>query len=367
MIDKERLEELSQPVLQIYNEIETEMLVRIAKRLAGEIGEPEDLPAWEQRKIEQLGLLTEDNITVIQERSGKTREEVQKTLETAGFEGVQQNEDLLKAAKGQVVDLIDPPAPEDSNAILNILSAYESQAIDIFNLTNSTMLEQSEQVYRNIISQTVADVNAGLKTPQVALRDTIRRWAHNGVPALVDKAGREWGAEGYVRMVIRSTTNNVTNEMQDQRFDEWGQDLIEVSAHIGARPKCAPYQGRIFSRSGESNRFPAINSTSIGELDGLFGINCHHVKYPYFPGLSKKRYNPPTKTKNERAYKNSQRQRKLERDIRKAKTEKRMMEALRDEEGVNKANQRIYDDQVKLRKFIKDTGRTRRRNREQIY
>ncbi|MEB2280190.1 phage minor capsid protein [Lysinibacillus xylanilyticus] len=43
--------------------------------------------------------------------------------------------------------------------------------------------------------------------------------------------------EGYINMVIRSTTNNVTNGMQLERFKEHGIDLIEVSSHIDARPK----------------------------------------------------------------------------------------------------------------------------------
>ncbi|MFB4164797.1 phage minor capsid protein [Alteribacillus sp. JSM 102045] len=367
MINKERLEELSQPVIEIYNGMQAEMLERIARRLAGEIGDSSDIKDWEVRKIEQLGLLTEDNIKVIEERSGKTREEVRKALETAGFEGIEENESMLENALERGADLNNPGTPESSERLFDILGAYQAQAEDIFNKTNATLIDQSEEVYRRILDRTVAGVTAGIKTPQQALRDSVRSWAHNGVPALIDSAGREWGAEGYVRTVIRSTTNNVTNEMQDHRFDQWGQDLIQTSSHMGARPKCAPYQGKVYSRSGDSKQFPALSSTSIGEPDGLRGINCHHVFYPYFPGLSRKRYQPKNKKENDAAYKRSQRQRKMERDIRNAKTEKRMMEALGDEEGVKLANQRIFDRQAKMRKFIKDTGRTRRRNREQVY
>ncbi len=168
-------------------------------------------------------------------------------------------------------------------------------------------------------------------------------------------------------MLTRTLSNNVTNEMQEQRFEEWGCNLVEVSSHAGARPKCAPYQGKIYSRSGGNSRFPNLGSTSWGEPDGLFGINCHHVKYPYFPGYSKKRYQPVSQKKNDRAYENSQKQRKIERDIRKAKTEKRMMEAAKDEVGIAAANQKIRDKQEQMRNFIKETGRTRRRANEQLY
>src|SRR5690606_668684 len=109
-----------------------------------------------------------------------------------------------------------------------------------------------------------------------------------------------------------------------------GNDLVEVSAHDGARPLCEPYQGRIFSLSGNHPDYPALADTSMGDPAGLFGVNCGHVKYPYIEGISRQRYKPRDPEVNDRQYENSQKQRYLERQIRYAKREQMMLEEIGD-------------------------------------
>jgi DNA-binding phage protein len=370
MADRELLEQLSEPVVRIYDEMQTEMLENIVKRLAQDksLLEDENFVEWHFRMLNQLSGLTEENIELIAKKAGIAREEIEKAIRKAGFGILRQNEDILQRAYKAGANLNVPPPLNQDTTILNILTSYQRQAENTLNLVNSTLIAQAEQAYRDILDRVVADVLTGLKTPQEALRDTVRGWAHRGLPALVDRAGRHWSVEGYVGMVVRTMSNRVANEMQEARFDEWGVDLVEVSSHMGARPLCAPYQGRIYSRSGRSNRYPNLyTDTSYGEPAGLFGINCGHVQYPYFPGLSKKTYNPMPAKQNERAYENSQRQRKLERDIRNLKREKRLMEQLGDEEGVRLAQERLRERQAAMRRFIQETGRTRRPDRERIY
>jgi hypothetical protein len=165
---------------------------------------------------------------------------------------------------------------------------------------------------------------------------------------------------------MRSVTNDVTNEMTNERIRSYGGDLIEISAHSGARPKCAPYQGRIFSLSGTHPKYPAFSITTYGEKDGLFGINCGHQQYPFFEGVSEQTFQPLPTAKNAESYKESQKQRQYERDIRKAKSRERVLAAAGDEEGAEKARQLVRQRQARMRGFIDDSGRTRRYGREQI-
>ncbi|MFA2861499.1 MULTISPECIES: phage minor capsid protein [Bacillus] len=136
---------------------------------------------------------------------------------------------------------------------------------------------------------------------------------------------------------------------------------------IRESPKCAPYQGRIFSMSGKSKKYPAWSTTSYGDAAGILGVNCRHIKYPYIPGMSTKRNEPQDYAENNRVYKESQRQRSLERDIKKAKREVMLLEELGDKEGVKLAKQKVSQRQAAMRDFIKATGRRRRPEREKIY
>lgn len=363
-----RLQELSQPVIDIYIKMQNEMLLNIVKRLKDHEGLlMDDVIAWQVEKLNQLGGLTEENIRLIAKAAGVGVRDMVNMLREAGVEALGPNESLLEAVKRKGANLNQPPPVREDPTIRNILKAYERQARDTLNLVNSTMLEQSRQVYRDIINRTTAEVLAGIKSPQRALRDTIRGWAHRGLPALIDRLGRRWSVEGYVGMVTRTMSNRIANDMQQARFDGWGVDLIEVSSHAGARPLCAPYQGRIFSRSGNHPKYPPFDTTSYGLPAGLFGINCGHVQYPFIEGVSIRRYHPYDEAENARIYEESQKQRAIERSIRNAKTEARLLEELGDEEGMAAARKRVRNQQARMREFISETGRTRRRDREQIY
>src|SRR5690606_15723082 len=103
------------------------------------------------------------------------------------------------------------------------------------------------------------------------------------------------------------------------------------------------------------------------EPAGLFGINCRHVQYPYFPGISRRTYKPYPAEENARAYKLQQTQRRYEREVRAAKREQRLRAQLGDTEGAKQAAQRVRQLQARLRQFTEENGLTRRYDREQIY
>ena len=365
-MDKRKLQRLSQPVVDVYLGIEEQILVNIAKRLARhDTLLEEDIQLWQSQSLDEIESLSNENLEFIAEQSGKTVKAIRKALQDAGYGSLMENEDILQEA-AKAGRLNEAPPIKESAALLSILESYERQALNTFNLVNTTMLDQSRQAYLDIINRTTGQVLAGVSTPREALRQTVSEWAEIGVPALVDRSGRRWTTEAYVSMITRSTSNNVANDMQQARFDEYGVDLIEVSSHAGARPLCAPYQGRVYSRSGNSNKFPPFSETSYGHPAGLFGVNCGHVQYPYIDGISRKTYQPYPKRENDRIYENSQKQRYLERRIRYAKREMSMMEAMGDSEGMEIAKRKVLDRQANIRQFIKRTGRTRRYEREQI-
>ena len=374
-MDRNRADELSAPLLEVYLGIEDQLLQNIVKRikrtddLLDEIengdGDPALIHAWQVEALTQLGDLTQEQIRIITRKSNRAADEIKNMLEQAGYSLIDDVEDILQ--DGVDRGILRPPeeSARRSEILSEILLTFEGQARDIFNLVNSTLIGQAGRQYTDIVNRTVGIVLAGSTTPREAIRTGVRELAERGIPALVDKAGRRWSTEAYLSMVTRSMNNEIANRMQDARFDEMGVDLVEVSSHAGARPKCAPYQGRIYSRSGRHPYYPALSTTSIGHPAGLFGINCGHVKYPYFEG-SRRTYKPYPKAENDRIYEESQKQRYLERRIRHAKRELELMQTLGDEKGIAEAKAKIRQRQEAMRKFIDDTGRTRRYDREQI-
>lgn len=178
-------------------------------------------------------------------------------------------------------------------------------------------------------------------------------------------------------MDMRSTLGNTARAAQDARCDEYGINLIEVSSHMGARPLCATYQGRIFSRDGSKGvtvdgaggkiYYTPLSETSYGQPAGLFGINCGHVQYPFVPGINFQRYFPYPKEENDRRYMQFQQQRAMERCIRAAKRECMMLQETGDTEGLQKASLRLRNQREKYKTYCKETGLKQHNDRTQVY
>lgn len=351
-------------VNELYLELEREMLTKIGRLIAtNKVITPDNVINWQVERLQLLGRLNDEQIRLIAKTSRKTPEAVKQWLSEVGMMAADEIEPGMREA---LPNLVVPPIG-DSNRILETILLFESNARDTLNLVNSTMLATSTQAARDIVAKVTAEVLTGTRTHDQALRTAARQLASQGVTALVDKAGKRWSVEGYMPMMTRAISAQTAAKAQEARMDDYDIDLVEISSHAGSRPTHIKYQGKIYSRSGNSRRYPSLSETSYGSITGIVtGINCRHVMYPYVQGKSIKRYEPYDKRESEELYKLTQRQRAIEREIRAAKKELRMMEQLKDGQGIAEAKKLVRDRQAKIRAFIDEHELTRRRNREQI-
>lgn len=355
------------PVELLY-EAENEILSEIARLLGwGNIASAE----WKMDRLQKMGGLTDRAAAIIRRYRAAIEQGTLSEVDQAAMDQLARSGRVFDEAKRAGATVASPLPADADPAIQATIKAWQNSARDQMNLAMANMLQNAGQLYADTINRTTAGVLSGGMTGREALVRTVREWAAQGIPSITDKAGREWTSEAYANMVIRTNVTRVSHEVQLERSKEFGADLIEVSSHAGARPLCAPYQGRIFSISGQSREYPALASTSYGEPAGLFGINCGHFSYPFFPGISRQSYAPDEtdeqKEENARVYQESQRQRSIERAIREAKRQAVVYEALGDEGALAQAKGLLRDRQAAMRDFIEETGRTRQRAREQIY
>lgn len=342
--------------------------MRAIARLLGQ-GDVESAD-WKINSLAKLGALNEQAVAIIRSYRDAIHEGVLTEVEKAAFDTLLQSDALFQRAKDAGATLTDVLPADADPAIRNLIEVWQKQAIIQTNLAMATLLENTGQVYVETLNRTTMQVLSGAMSGREALVTAVREWSESGVPSIVDRAGRQWTTEAYANMVIRSNVRNVTTAVQMERGRQYGNDLIEVSAHAGARPLCAPYQGRVFSVSGQTEGYPKLSETSYGQPAGLFGINCGHNQYPFWEGVSRQRYapddTPEQVAENERAYLESQKQRYLERHIRAAKRAVSVWEAKGDAKNADLARQTVRDRQKTMRDFIADTGRTRRNAREQV-
>ncbi len=95
-------------------------------------------------------------------------------------------------------------------------------------------------------------------------RDFVEQLQRQGVTCFTDKAGRKWSLHNYADMVTRTTSRQAETLALITRDPE--QDLYKMSSHYGACKLCAPYQGRVYSKSGTSPYYPPLAS-AFGKID----------------------------------------------------------------------------------------------------
>ena len=388
-LDKLTALRLSEPVEDAYLECIDRLIANIAKHLG--TGKAFRTADWEVRKLAELGQLTAENARIINEATKRVPMEIRLALEQSSAIALRDLESLIdKAIKAGAIE----QAPVDST--IELVETIMSRAIEQANITNTTLLESARGAYLRAVNDVVqweefsigaigqkyiADamnqgaiaVVTGTETRTQALKKAISQLADRGLYGLVDRAGRHWSPEAYMGMVIRTTSHNTAIDSVRAKQQDYNSDIFQVSQHPGARPLCYPYQGKFYSWSGASgtytdgngakHKYSGIQSTSYGKPAGLFGINCGHYPLPQIPKVTI----PQDKLEQDKKlYQESQQQRAYERDIRNAKRKREAFaeagldDAAKEQEAVIRARQE------RMREFVKQTGRTRRYDREQI-
>ena len=386
---------LAAPIADAYMSVEERLLVRIARQLSlNDDHQLNEVSKWQLKQLAKHGLLRQDAHKIIAagtkgipgDVAETVRQAIDDTLAEDGIQSMWHNQRFAESA---------------ANAVRH----YRNQAKDVYNQVNTVMKykaestfvravntvadkwtqeqrrEQSEiankQDMLNILNSNTAAVVSGAESRTKAVRTTIHEMAQKGIPAFVDKSGREWSPEAYVNMDIRATVKNTALEAQFSTMDSLGQDVFEVSSHPGSRPKCRPWQGKLISRSGRTTEITDINGrkhkviplsqTSFGEPDGLFGINCGHRPRGVSDGLFRKSSVEYDDTEDKELYNKVCKQRELERKVRKSKTEADMLEAAGDTEGAKEVRRKMAEQNKALKSYCDSNGLKYRSDRVRTY
>lgn len=380
-------QQLAEPVDGLYQDLEAQILLNIARHLQG-WEQPIATDTWLLQKLAELGRLNQENIKLIAKMSGLSQTAAERMLNAAAEDAIKTIDPGLRylARRGLIDEAV---AVKKSKNVRQVMKDYRKQAKDTLNMCNTNMLYKANEKYRgliNNIAQEARDVlNSGAtgvvngtEARQQAVRRCIRQLNEKGIPAFVDKRGREWSPEAYVNMAMRNTAKNTADEVQNARIQDAGCNLIQIDSHSGARPKCAKDQGKVFDLNngsgytedlhGKKIRYYPWSSSSYGEPDGILGINCRHHKWPFIPGVSIQRHFPTEDMDaNDKLYKQTQVQRALEREVRKQKRECMMLDAAGDQDGFEEASVRLKSKEAALKDYVsKHKDLHRRKDREQV-
>lgn len=269
---------------------------------------------WQLQTLQEAGYLLEDIQKELAKATGLMQTEIAEAMEDAGVKALEYDDSIYRAA-----GLSPKPLEQSPHLIRLMQSTYEATMGDWTNFTG-TWAAAAQQSFVKAMDNAYTQVASGSMSYSEALVEAINGIVKDGV--IVEyPSGHTDTIETATLRCIRTGVSQATGRIQMARMDEMGVDLVLVSSHLGARPDHQIWQGDIYSRSGTDPKYPDfVQSTGYGTVTGLCGANCRHNFGPYIEGM----HNPfedYDSEENRKAYETQQRQRTLERRIRKTKRE----------------------------------------------
>lgn len=345
-------------VADIYHQLTLDLFDQVIDRIKerGSASLDDNPYIWQLEKMNEMGLLNEDNLKLISDRSGIAEEQLRYVIQNEGYK-------VYKDTKQQLLEATGGGNFVANSIIQTNLAAYVNQTMgDIDNLTNTTLPKSVRDVYQSIIEESVAKVVTGVSTASKAISETVMKWAKKGFYGFTDSQGKRWRADTYARQVIKSTAWRVYNEVRMAPAEELGIDTFYYSMKSAAREMCAPLQHRIVTtgsaRTEHGERILALSDYGYGSPGGCRGINCGHIMTPFVVGAN---YKPdlPDNLKDithEQAIENANvqaKQRALERSIRQSKEYLHVAEKLGDKELIDKYKSKVRIQQGAMRDYLK--------------
>ena len=313
----------------LYESLELEIIEEIAIRIAN-FGYANTVVLNDIKIAQEMGVLYQDIVTLVAQYNNTSYEEVNRIFTEAAETSLNYDDEIYKEAG------LNPKPLSQSESIKQTMNAtIERTAGNLQNLCMTTANTAQTQFY-NAINSAYMFTSTGVKSYTQAILDEIKNISKQG--AIIQyPSGARRSVESAVRTNIVTAINQNCGKLQELRADELGWDLMELTAHSGARPSHAEWQGKIVSRSGQKG-YLSLRDIGYGEATGFKGINCRHDWYPYYKG-STRTYTQKelNKWKNEKVeyngkkiskYEATQKQRAFERKIRQDKKDLKAQQAI---------------------------------------
>ena len=149
--------------------------------------------------------------------------------------------------------------------VASLMGEITDATITAYATVQSALIGRIEpDVYRRIGLEQVALQQARGTGTYKMLPGFVEALRREGITAFVDKAGRNWSLHTYCAMVSRTTSRQA--EVLAVLTADPEQDLYRISSHGTTCGICAPFEGRVYSKSGTNPDYPPL-AAAFGKQD----------------------------------------------------------------------------------------------------
>lgn len=138
--------------------------------------------------------------------------------------------------------------------------------------------------YQKYLDRACLDVVTGSFDYNTVLRRVVREMTASGLQTVDYASGYSSRAPVAARRAVLTGVHQLTAKMNEAVAKDLETEYFEVTAHAGARPSHAVWQGRVY-------KYQDLEDVcGLGEVTGLCGANCRHSYYAFIPGVSVRAY-----------------------------------------------------------------------------
>ena len=328
MLPPSYLDQMPDAFVQLWQQVEEQILQDVARRI-GKMDKVTATANWQLWRYQQTEALRNDVVKLLAKYTGKSETAIRKLLLQAATEAMEREDAIYYHYDME-------PTPFEENAALNnLLDAGARQTCGTWQNLTATTANTVTGAFERTLDAAWLKVSTGAFDYKTAVKQAVDSLADD-MPMVTYPSGHKDSIEVAARRAVLTGVNQTTGKLQVARMEEMGCEFVETTAHGGARPSHAEWQGRRFHRGGavdyKGRHYPDFEAaTGYGTGAGLCGWNCRHTFFAVFPELG----DPPQWTQEQlqelnarnieyngkkyTAYEISQMQRARERNVRRWK------------------------------------------------
>ena len=284
MLTESKIERYGYGNERIFYDLENQLMEDIVRRIkkTGEITSTAD---YQIMQLKALGL-SNDEITEQIKKALNASDEYVDELYREAMKNEWYDAKDLYVGMGQAYVKF-----EDNAFIQNLIGgAFMQTSGEMVNMTGTMGFVvggksvELSKFYQDTMDNAISLIMGGGFDYNTVLKKAIKQMTNSGIRWINYESGWNNRITVAARRSVMTGLSQMTRGITEDTAKRLNTDTFEVSAHAGARPDHADWQGKVYTKK------QLYEICGLGTVTGLLGANCYHTYYPFIKGISKRAY-----------------------------------------------------------------------------
>ena len=242
MLPPSYLDQMPDAFVQLCQQVEDEILQDVARRI-GKMDTVTATANWQLWRYQQTEALRNDIVKLLAKYSGKSEATIRRLLLQAATEAMEREDAIYYHYD------LEPTPFEESAALNNLLDAGARQTCGTWQNLTATTANTVTGAFERTLDAAWLKVATGAFDYKTAIKQAVDSLADD-MPMVTYPSGHTDSLEVAARRCVLTGVNQTCAKLQLERMQQMGARYVQVTAHGGARPSHAEWQGKIYALNG---------------------------------------------------------------------------------------------------------------------